>query len=202
MASKNAGRPARQLTAPRGWIQVLTIGQPQFERWVRLMGDSESECWLRSALQDDISRGNHAELVSSACTLVRRANHRAVPARARGGEAPVGVVYSPQQALDDPHVRAMASELVAIPACPSFAVADTPVRLWRRRTAFAIVRPSWASTPTDPARLGYGATGRPASAPSGVTRHYRLSTAAVECRATLWGFDSQSRAGSSSATAR
>ena len=44
---------------------------------------------------------------------------------------PAGVVYSPQQALDDPHVKAMGfMKAVDYPGLPKPApVADTPVRL-------------------------------------------------------------------------
>jgi hypothetical protein len=45
VASKNhrgqTGVPADCFRTLNGGLQVLTIGNPQFERWVRLMGDGE-----------------------------------------------------------------------------------------------------------------------------------------------------------------
>jgi crotonobetainyl-CoA:carnitine CoA-transferase CaiB-like acyl-CoA transferase len=136
VASKNRGQtgaPADCFRTRDGWIQVLTIGQPQFERWVRLMGDSESECWLQDPrFKDDISRGDHGVLVSE--RMQRWCAERTTEQCLRELEAaklPAGTVYSPQQALDDPHVRAMGfMKAVDYPGLPKPApVADTPVRL-------------------------------------------------------------------------
>ena len=45
------------------WIIVQVIGQPLFERWVRLMGEEEQ--WLfDSRFKDDISRGNNGAVIS------------------------------------------------------------------------------------------------------------------------------------------
>jgi crotonobetainyl-CoA:carnitine CoA-transferase CaiB-like acyl-CoA transferase len=136
VASKNRGQtgaPADCFETRDGWVQVLTIGQPQFERWVRLMGDSDTECWLQDPrFKDDISRGNHGELVSA--RMQRWCAERTTDECLRELESaklPAGVVYSPQQALDDPHVRAMGfMKAVDYPGLPKPApVADTPVRL-------------------------------------------------------------------------
>ena len=112
---------------------MLTIGQPLFERWVRLMGESESECWLQDPrFKDDISRGNHGEIVSE--RMARWCAERTTAeclAELDQARLPAGPVYSPQQALDDPHVRAMGfMKPVDYPGLPKPApVADTPVRL-------------------------------------------------------------------------
>jgi crotonobetainyl-CoA:carnitine CoA-transferase CaiB-like acyl-CoA transferase len=136
VASRNRGQtgaPADCFRTRDGWVQVLTIGQPQFERWVGLMGDSESECWLEDPrFKDDISRGNHGEIISE--RMQRWCAERTTEACLRELEAaklPAGVVYSPQQALDDPHVRAMGfMKPVDYPGLTKPApVADTPVRL-------------------------------------------------------------------------
>ena len=45
-----------------GWVLVMSIGQPLFERWCELMGESH---WLEDPrFADDISRGNNGEVIS------------------------------------------------------------------------------------------------------------------------------------------
>ena len=91
------------------------------------------EHWLSDPrFVDDISRGNHGELVSE-----RMARWRASRTTEEclteldGARLPAGPVYSPQQALDHEHVQAMKFMLpVDYPGLPKPApVADTPVRL-------------------------------------------------------------------------
>ena len=114
-----------------GWVQVLVIGQPLFERWVRLIG--EEEPWLGDPrFATDQARGDNGELISARmqqwCDQYTTAECLAALDEAR---IPAGPVYSPQQALDDPHIQAMQfMKDVDYPGLPKPApVADTPVRL-------------------------------------------------------------------------
>ena len=136
VASKNRGQTAAPADCYRtkdGWVQVLTIGQPLFERWVRLMGPGETERWLEDPrFGDDISRGDHGELVSA--RMARWCAERTTDECLRAldeARLPAGPVYSPQQVLDDPHVQAMGfMKPIDYPGLPKPApVADTPVRL-------------------------------------------------------------------------
>ncbi len=88
-----------------GWLLVQIVGDPIFRRWARLLGE---DSWLSDPrFDDDTARGRHGELLSARmaewCEKRSSAEALAELARAR---IPAGPVYSPQQALDDPHVRA------------------------------------------------------------------------------------------------
>lgn len=89
--------------------QVLThvVGNGLFRRWAKLMG--EEERWCKDPLfSDDTSRGQHSaailERMSAWCAECTTA---AALEALQGAGIPAGPVYSPQQALDDPHVQAM-----------------------------------------------------------------------------------------------
>jgi len=88
-----------------GFIQIQTVGNPLFERWAKLMGEPE---WLEDPrfATDDL-RARNGELLSHR-THEWAANYttaEALELLARE-RIPAGPVYSPQNVLDDPHVRA------------------------------------------------------------------------------------------------
>jgi crotonobetainyl-CoA:carnitine CoA-transferase CaiB-like acyl-CoA transferase len=122
--------PADAFRTADGWIFTQTVGTPLFRRWARLLGE---ERWLDDPrFADDQARGDHGELLSARmaewCAPRSTADALAALAAARIPAAPV---YSPQQALDDPHVRAMRFlRPVDFPGLAKPApVAETPVRL-------------------------------------------------------------------------
>jgi len=122
--------PADIFRARDGWILAQAIGQPLFRRWAKLMGE---EHWLTDPrFTDDISRGNHAALLSErmAAWCAERTSAEALEALGKAS-LPAAPVLKPQQTLDDPHVRAMEFfERVDYPGLPKPApVAKTPVRL-------------------------------------------------------------------------
>lgn len=113
-----------------GWILVQIVGDPLFRRWSRLLGEA---AWLADPrFADDTARGRHGELLSARmaewCEKRSTAEALAELERAR---IPAGPVYSPQQALDDPHVRA--AGLLAAVDFPGLRrpapINATPVRL-------------------------------------------------------------------------
>jgi crotonobetainyl-CoA:carnitine CoA-transferase CaiB-like acyl-CoA transferase len=114
-----------------GWVLVMVIGEPLFKRWARLMGEEDQ--WLSDPrFKDDISRGDHGELISE--RMARWCETRTTEeclAALDAARIPAGPVYSPQQALDHEHVQAMKFMLpLDYPGLPRPApVADTPVRL-------------------------------------------------------------------------
>jgi crotonobetainyl-CoA:carnitine CoA-transferase CaiB-like acyl-CoA transferase len=88
-----------------GWLVVQTIGQPMFERWCRLLGRPELLSDPRFA--DDAQRGRNGADISTlmAAWCATRSRDEVLAALA-DAKIPAAAVYSPQEALDDPHIRA------------------------------------------------------------------------------------------------
>jgi crotonobetainyl-CoA:carnitine CoA-transferase CaiB-like acyl-CoA transferase len=89
-----------------GWIVVSVIGQPMFRRWCRMIG--EEEPWLTDPrFAGDQSRADHGEIVSERMGewCAERSCEEALAALEQA-QIVAGEVYSPQQALDDAHIRA------------------------------------------------------------------------------------------------
>jgi crotonobetainyl-CoA:carnitine CoA-transferase CaiB-like acyl-CoA transferase len=113
-----------------GWIVTSVIGAPMFRRWARMLGE---EHWLADPrFADDQARADHAEIIgarmgdwcaSQTCAAALAALETANIVAAQ--------VYSPQQALDDPHIRA--AQLLEERHHPSFdkpfPLAPTPIEL-------------------------------------------------------------------------
>jgi crotonobetainyl-CoA:carnitine CoA-transferase CaiB-like acyl-CoA transferase len=88
-----------------GWIVTTVIGQPMFRRWCRMIAE---EHWLADPrLSDDQSRADHGEIVSARMSqwCAERSCEEAL-AELEKANIVAGQVYSPQQALDDVHIRA------------------------------------------------------------------------------------------------
>ena len=88
-----------------GWIIVYAIGNPMFARWAKLMGDDHWHTDPR--FQDDQARGDHGELVSKRMAewTAERTTAEALK-ELESARVPAGPLYSPQQALEDAHIRA------------------------------------------------------------------------------------------------
>ncbi len=120
-----------------GWILAQVIGQPLFRRWANLMGE---EHWLTDPrFRDDISRGEHGALISARMGdwCAERTSAEALEILGKAS-IPAAPVLKPQQALDDPHVKAMQFfERVDYPGLPRPApLARTPA--WLSQTPGAI----------------------------------------------------------------
>jgi crotonobetainyl-CoA:carnitine CoA-transferase CaiB-like acyl-CoA transferase len=112
------------------WLIVQAVGQPLWERFCQVLGAPE---WIEdSRFSDDLKRGRHAHLVSErlGAWCAARSRPDAIKAFA-AARIPAGPVHSPQQALDDAHVRASGIlREMAFPGTPRPApLADTPIRL-------------------------------------------------------------------------
>ncbi|MCG8695377.1 MAG: CoA transferase [Minwuiales bacterium] len=161
IATGNRGQtsaPADIYKCRDGWLMVQVVGQPLYERWANLMGE---ESWITDArFKDDIGRGDNGAAISErmAAWCAERDVQDAI-AVLDEARIPCGPIYSPQQALDDPHINAMQfMKPVEYPGTPTAApVADTPVRLSKSEAGIRR-RPPTLGEHTDKilAELGYG----------------------------------------------
>jgi len=108
VATVNRGQtsaPSDLFRTKDGWIIAYAIGNPMFARWARLVGE---ESWLSDPrFKDDEARGNHGEIISK--RMERWTMERTTEEALRELETakiPAGPLYSPQQALEDAHIRA------------------------------------------------------------------------------------------------
>ncbi|MEQ9642349.1 MAG: CoA transferase [Alphaproteobacteria bacterium] len=113
-----------------GHIITQILGPIQFERWCQMMGE---EHWLSDPrFKDDLARGDNGEILSKRMNewCGERTTQECIDALEEA-RIPAGPVYSPQQALDDPHVQAsgMLKEVNYPGLSKPAPVADTPVRL-------------------------------------------------------------------------
>jgi crotonobetainyl-CoA:carnitine CoA-transferase CaiB-like acyl-CoA transferase len=109
-----------------GFILCQVVGQPLYERWARLMGEPE---WLTDPrFRDDISRGNHGEVISErmARWCATRSTEVVIETLGSAG-IPCGPVLSPQQALEHPQVAALGLlQPLDFPGLPKPAPVATP----------------------------------------------------------------------------
>jgi len=122
--------PADFYRCADGWIVTTVIGRPMFHRWAQMIGE---DYWLADPrFADDQSRADHGEIISARMTLWC-AERTCAEALAALEDASIvaGQLYSPQQALDDAHIRAAhLLEDVTHPALTStFPLAPTPIEL-------------------------------------------------------------------------
>ncbi|MDH4366075.1 MAG: CoA transferase [Acidimicrobiia bacterium] len=86
-----------------GWVLVAVIGPYQFERWTQLVG--RPELVHDERFKDDLARGDNgaalSEIMGQWCATRTTAE---VLAAMETLKVPGGPIYSPQQALDEPHV--------------------------------------------------------------------------------------------------
>jgi len=96
--------PSDTFKCKDGWIYAMTIGQPLFVRWCRLMGNEDLTADPR--FKDDLARGDNGEALSA--IMQKWCESRTVAEALEALEAnriPGGAIYTPQQTLDDEHVR-------------------------------------------------------------------------------------------------
>ncbi len=108
LATGNRGfnsAPADIFRCRDGWIVATVIGPAMFRRWARMLGEDH---WLGDPrFADDQSRADHGEVISA--RMNQWCGERScAEALAALEEASIvaAQVYSPQQALDDSHIRA------------------------------------------------------------------------------------------------
>lgn len=108
VATLNRGQtagPSDIFKCKDGWITILVNGNPLFKRIAKLMGE---EAWLTDPrFATDEARGDNGELLSERCAkwCAARTVAQAL-AELEKAKVPAGPILSPQQLLDDPHVKA------------------------------------------------------------------------------------------------
>jgi crotonobetainyl-CoA:carnitine CoA-transferase CaiB-like acyl-CoA transferase len=108
VATLNRGQtagPSDIFKCKDGWITILVNGNPLFRRWAKLMGE---EAWTDDPrFSTDEARGDNGELLSArgASWCAGRTVAEAL-AELEAAKVPAGPILSPQQLLDDPHVKA------------------------------------------------------------------------------------------------
>jgi crotonobetainyl-CoA:carnitine CoA-transferase CaiB-like acyl-CoA transferase len=133
VATVNRGQtsaPSDLFRTKDGWIIAYAIGGPMFTRWAKLMGEGH---WLTDPrFKNDLARGDNGEVISKRMSewTAERTTAEAL-AELEKARVPAGPLYSPQQALEDAHIRA--AGLLAdtdYPGLPRSApLAPTPVDL-------------------------------------------------------------------------
>jgi crotonobetainyl-CoA:carnitine CoA-transferase CaiB-like acyl-CoA transferase len=143
VATLNRGQtaaPSDLFRTRDGWVIAYAIGNPMFKRWAKLMGE---DSWLTDPrFADDDSRGRHGAIISE--RMQRWTSERTtaeVLDALQAATIPAAPLYSPQQALDDEHIRATgmlgAMEYPGIarsaPVAPTpLDLSETPAALRRR----------------------------------------------------------------------
>lgn len=122
--------PADIVRTRDGWILVQAIGAPLFKRWARLMGEDH---WLTDPrFKDDLARGDNGKVLSERTSqwAATRTTEEAL-AELEKARIPAGAVNTVQEALDDPHIKAMGYlQPMAFPGLPGPApIMEMPVRL-------------------------------------------------------------------------
>jgi crotonobetainyl-CoA:carnitine CoA-transferase CaiB-like acyl-CoA transferase len=162
IATANRGQtsaPSDLFRTRDGWIIAYAIGNPMFKRWARLMGE---EHWLTDPrFADDLARGDHGEIISKRMNewTGERTTAEALAAL-ETAKIPAGPLYSPQQALEDAHIRAAGLlEDTTYPGLPRPApLAPMPVDLSETPGRFRHRAPTLGEhTDAILGELGYGA---------------------------------------------
>jgi crotonobetainyl-CoA:carnitine CoA-transferase CaiB-like acyl-CoA transferase len=122
--------PADIFRCTDGWIVATVIGPAMFRRWCRMIGE---EHWLADPrFCDDQARADHGEIFSNRMSewCGERSCAEALSALEESNLV-AGEVYSPQQALDDPHIRAasLLEEVIYPGLRQTLPLAPTPIEL-------------------------------------------------------------------------
>ncbi len=99
------GGPGDVFKTQTGWLLVQSVGQAMFDRWCDLVGAPQMKSDPRFA--SDVLRGQHSAAISEVMQAWCDGQSRdAVLAALAKAKIPSGPVYTPQEALDDPHIAA------------------------------------------------------------------------------------------------
>jgi crotonobetainyl-CoA:carnitine CoA-transferase CaiB-like acyl-CoA transferase len=125
-----AAAPCDLFRVKDGWVLVQVAGQPMFKRWCRMVG--EEQWFTDPRFGNDELRGINEEVLNDRmqawCEDKTKEEALRIFDTARIPSSPL---LSPQEALDDPHVRAMQYiKMMDFPGAPKPApVIETPFRM-------------------------------------------------------------------------
>lgn len=151
--------PADIYRCKDGWIVATVIGPAMFRRWARMIDEDH---WLADPrFVDDQSRADNGAVIAARMSewCAERSCAEALAAL-KEASIVAGQVYSPQQALDDPHIRAAhLLEEVPYPTLAStLPLAPTPIELSETPGTYRRPAPLLGEHTDDIlASLGYGA---------------------------------------------
>lgn len=117
-------------TADEQWVLLQVAGQPMFKRWCRLV--DRPELFTDPRFADDDSRWQYGDVLNGImadwCADKTKAEVLGLLEKAKMPAAPL---YSPQEVLDDPHIRAMGYlQRVPFPgASREVPIIETPFRM-------------------------------------------------------------------------
>jgi crotonobetainyl-CoA:carnitine CoA-transferase CaiB-like acyl-CoA transferase len=99
-----SGGPADLIRTKDGWVYMVALGDSMFRRFMRMIGREELIGDPRFA--SDESRAEHGAFLSEAATAwaVHYTNAEILPIL-EANNIPAGPLLTPQQALDDPHIK-------------------------------------------------------------------------------------------------
>ena len=122
--------PADIYRCKDGWIVATVIGPAMFRRWARMIG--EDNWFADQRFADDQLRADNGAVIAARMSEWC-AERSCAEALAALEEASIvaGQVYSPQQALDDPHIRAahLLEEVPYPTLAGALPLAPTPIEL-------------------------------------------------------------------------
>jgi crotonobetainyl-CoA:carnitine CoA-transferase CaiB-like acyl-CoA transferase len=151
--------PGDLFRSQTGWLVVQSVGQAMFERWCEMVQRPDLSADAR--FSSDELRGQNSAQISAimAAWCAQRTREDALSALAKA-KIPAGPVYSPQEALHDPHIAAtgLLQQRNFAGMQASYPVAPHPVDMSGNTTAFYRSAPALGEhTDEILAGLGYGA---------------------------------------------
>jgi crotonobetainyl-CoA:carnitine CoA-transferase CaiB-like acyl-CoA transferase len=123
--------PADTYQTQDGWLLVSVIGNPMFRRWARLV--ERPDLIDDPRCTDDLKRGDNFELINEVmgAWCASRTTQQCIEAL-EGARIPCGPVYTVEQTLNDPQVKARGLlQPVNYPGIGDVPLPATPVRLSR-----------------------------------------------------------------------
>ena len=99
-----SGGPADLIQTRDGWVYMVALGNPMFRRFMRMIGREELIDDPRFA-NDELRADNGEELSALVTEWASAYTNAEVLEILAANNIPAGPLLSPQQALDDPHVR-------------------------------------------------------------------------------------------------
>lgn len=99
-----SGGPADLIQTKDGWVYMVALGDPMFRRFMRMIGREDLLDDARFAT-DELRAENGADLSEIVAQWARQYTNAQILPILEQHRIPAGPLLTPQEALDDPHVR-------------------------------------------------------------------------------------------------